>query len=150
MAELIVLNDLEIEARINFVRDRVNASGAQMRVFVNDIEPAPDDVPADYTDADYEGAPEPFDLEDDWTEPVKVEPGKWMMQTSVHEIPPPDSGSVTIYGVYVLRDTDSTPKVVMAARLLTPIELFSHSDELPIRLRFRDWSSPTLIAEVCS
>lgn len=142
VTDSLMVMDGELSDQIDNVRTRFNASGVELHLFTDDVDPTPEDVPGDYTSPVFTGYAA-IDLEDEWTEPARDLPGVWSMQTPIYTFEITDSGDSpeTIQGIRI----ESGGNLLAAGRLPAEFELSYGGSPLRIRVVYTQYAALVLV-----
>lgn len=151
----VMLMDWVLELKLKSFREALAPEvslndGGDLHLYTNNYTPTPLDVPADYTEANYDTY-QPLSIDGAFNAPVKLQDGLWGCRTNLITFPNPGAGGpFTIYGVYMTVVHAAQTKVLLASRFPEPFTLEIGGDTLALRLRFDEWASLQLVIELLS
>lgn len=128
-----VTSDTLLQARAEELRTLLN-SGHLLRLFSNDLTPAPDTPRSAYVEATF-GGYEAKPLAGQWSSVVMAQPGLWEFQAGPFEWARDGGSGGTVYGWYI----DGGDDVPFAQRFANPVSM-EPKTILRLLVTPQDWS----------
>lgn len=137
---LAMVMDAEIQRQIQDVIDTPLAGTVLLKLFTNDITPAPGDDAGDYTEATFDGYAAK-DISAGFGAPVQDEPGIYSSKTALQTWDAPALGPAEVVrGIFVTVDGD----LFLAKKFDAPITMEVGGDPISLRVIYRQYAAALL------
>lgn len=141
-----MLNDVEVLRQITDVKDVIlDVATLNLRLFVNDIIPAPGDVIGAYTQATFDGYAAK-DVTGAFAAPVQDEAGIYSSRSTLQTWNPPGAGAPQdVRGIYLTVNNGVDPEyLIFALRFDNPVTMAVGGDPLSLRVVYRQYAAALL------